>query len=98
MAPQRFEIGQEIALKSRPKCVTINGTGKPVQDGLPVPTIGKTYHVSHYQASWTGNGQWFIGLSEFPGPYTYQELAFEPLLTETALTELLEKSLQPQTI
>lgn len=98
MAPQRFKIGQEVTL-------TVEGA-KEMRAIVALPKVkfGEIYHVWRYWHESNDAIQpcrkgvnWYLEFSELRG-YVHAEFAFAPVITSSALTELLEESLQPQTI
>jgi len=89
MPAQRFEIGQSIALRSKPKRIYDCDTGKTIDLSLLNP--GEIYHVSYYEIG-RKEQIWFIGLVEKPGR-SFEEKAFNPVeLTDTEITALLEET------
>lgn len=91
MAPRRFKIGQEV--------VCVRKTFETINDlGLGVAKYNHIYHIAGYETDRRVPGIWFVTLSEISYMAIFNEDAFEPIVSDTALTELLEESLQPQTI
>lgn len=91
MAPQRFKIGQEVVC-SRKRFETINDLG------LGHAQYGQLYHIVGYETDRRVPGIWFVTLHEFSHMAIFNEDAFEPVVSDRALTELLEETLQPKTI
>lgn len=97
MAPQRFKIGQEVK-PIAPYDKAVNYRPGGVID-YALPQFGKVYRVVSYEAGIfpDNKGLWFIWLEGLTRSSFY-ELDFAPVISDKALTELLEESLQPQTI
>jgi hypothetical protein len=86
MKPQRFYQGQEVTLRFKPRRRRVNRRG--VIDW--VPEFGKVYKVDSYECSVIpGDNEWFIFLKDVPRN-SFNESAFEPIVSSTVLEKELE--------
>lgn len=100
MKPQRFEIGQAVAVKFGE--ISQFNTAR----GVKTPRAGEIYHVESYH--WgrdllkiypqfnVDKNNWYIGLAELNG--LYWELSFDPVITDSELESLLNSVPETQTV
>lgn len=98
MKPQRFEIGQAVSLRKKPKGVT----NVESNEKFPCPlSHSEIYHIAGYgEGRGSGKGEWYVFIAEYNHNCLFNEDGFEPVISDNIISELLEESLktQPQEI
>lgn len=95
MKPQRFEIGQAVTRKQIP-WFTATSSVKPKQ--------GEVYHISEYvhfkQLQKHGNPfpEWYVRFEEHPRTVAHRESDYDPVISDSELTELLKEETVTVTI
>ena len=92
MKPQRFEIGQAVALKHGN--AKISNSSHPRECSAPLPSV--IYHVAEYFMGTFQDlkGKWLISLKEIDQRNFYNEDAFEPVeMTSEEIQALTDESI-----